>query len=294
MIDENTKIQQLIKELEGLGIIGAISDGISIQDTNFKVLYQNNAHKKIVGGDRKGEHCYKAYACKEHICEECPVEKVFKDGKFHTLEKNFLHENGAIYIEIKASPLKDFNGQTIAGIEVVRDITERKRVEHELRDSKEKYKIVFEKAPIGIMHFKQNGDIVNCNEKFAEIIGATKEKTIDFNLIKQLKDKQMKTAIKKTLANEIGQYEGDYFSIVGKKLTSIKAVFGPILSDDGAVVGGIGVFEDITERKVMEKELINKMQELVSFYNISGKKYRIEEIEEEIKHLKNKTSGNKK
>ncbi len=37
-------------------IVAAIGDGISIQDREFKVLYQNEVHKNLVG-DRKGEYC---------------------------------------------------------------------------------------------------------------------------------------------------------------------------------------------------------------------------------------------
>ena len=41
-------------------IVAAMGDGVSIQDTDFKVLYQNQVHKDIIG-EHTGEYCYKAY-----------------------------------------------------------------------------------------------------------------------------------------------------------------------------------------------------------------------------------------
>lgn len=107
-------------------IIAAISDAISIQDRDFRVLYQNRPHINIIG-DHRGDHCYKAFEHKDGICERCPVEMAFRDGRVHTIEKTSLTDNGTIDIEITASPLRDFAGNIIAGIELVRDITDRKK-----------------------------------------------------------------------------------------------------------------------------------------------------------------------
>ncbi len=44
-------------------IIAAIGDGISIQDRNFKVIYQNQVDKEI-HDNHVGVYCYKAYEYK--------------------------------------------------------------------------------------------------------------------------------------------------------------------------------------------------------------------------------------
>lgn len=109
-------------------IIAAIGDGISIQDTDFKILYQNQICKDFVG-DHKGEYCYRAYESRDHVCEGCPVAKTFTDGRIHSAERSAPTDNGMSYFEITASPLRDSKGKIVAGIEVARDITERKKVE---------------------------------------------------------------------------------------------------------------------------------------------------------------------
>jgi PAS domain S-box-containing protein len=151
--------------------------------------------------------------------------------------------------------------------------------------------MIFEKAPIGIVHFQKNGDVTDCNDKFAEIIGASKEKVTNFNLLKQLKDKHMKAAVEETLGGRLGHYEGEYTSVIGEKTTPIRANFGPIFSEDGLIIKGIGIFEDITERSKMEKELKNRIKELEIFYNLAIKReHKIRKLEEENERLKSKYS----
>jgi PAS domain S-box-containing protein len=56
-----------------------------------------------------------------------------------------------------------------------------------------------------------------------------------------------------SLKGEVGYYEGDYLSLTAGKLTSVRAIFQPIFSSDGAVSGGLAIFEDISERKLAEE-----------------------------------------
>jgi diguanylate cyclase (GGDEF)-like protein/PAS domain S-box-containing protein len=113
-------------------IVAAIGDGISIHDTGFRILYQNDIHKKMMG-EHLGEFCYQAYAGREHSCEDCHMKISFTDGEIHTVERQVVTDQGKMYFEITVSPLKDPQGKVIAGIEVVRDITERKRTEDRLK-----------------------------------------------------------------------------------------------------------------------------------------------------------------
>jgi diguanylate cyclase (GGDEF)-like protein/PAS domain S-box-containing protein len=113
-------------------IIAGIGDGVSIQDIDFRILYQNQVHKDIIG-DHIGEYCFKAYERKDSVCEGCPVAMTFEDGDIHTEERRVDLDDRILYVEITASPLRDATGEIIRGIEVVRDITERKKMEEELK-----------------------------------------------------------------------------------------------------------------------------------------------------------------
>ena len=109
-------------------VIAAVGDGISIHDTGFKVLYQNRVHREFVG-DHAGEFCYKAYRRRDQVCEDCGLAKSFRTGGVHTVERCATIGGRIVYIEVTTSPLRNYKGDIIAGIEVVRDITIRKKLE---------------------------------------------------------------------------------------------------------------------------------------------------------------------
>lgn len=113
-------------------IIAAIGDGISIHDTSFKIIYQNQIHKDIMG-DHGGEQCYQAYAHRDAVCGDCYMVGSFLDGSIHTVERSCTVGQQTMHFEITVSPLKDADGRVIAGIEVVRNITERKETEERLK-----------------------------------------------------------------------------------------------------------------------------------------------------------------
>ena len=120
-------------------ILASIGVGISILDTGFRVLYQNQIHKNFIG-DHLGEYCYRGYENRAGICEGCPLAISFQDGGVHTRERQVIISGRTRYFEITTSVLKNHQEEIIAGIEVVREITIRKLMEASLR-----YRIAFEK-----------------------------------------------------------------------------------------------------------------------------------------------------
>ncbi len=130
-----------------------------------------------------------------------------------------------------------------------------KRRSRSLRKSAEKYRLLFENAPLGIMHFDQDGAITDCNEKFAEIIGVPREAIIGCNLPSQLQDENMRQAVNAALQGGCGFYEGDYLSVDSNKLSPVRAIFQGIVIKDGEFQGAVGIFEDFSRRRQAEEGL---------------------------------------
>lgn len=112
-------------------VLAAMDNGITVQDRDFRVLYQNPLHRRI-HGDHAGETCYRAYHRRDEPCDGCLVERSFRDGGVHRREVYSATDAGPVYAEITSIPVRDARGQIIAGVEIVRDITERKRLESQL------------------------------------------------------------------------------------------------------------------------------------------------------------------
>jgi diguanylate cyclase (GGDEF)-like protein/PAS domain S-box-containing protein len=161
-------------------------------------------------------------------------------------------EGRLIPVEINTSVVQRM-GQRIV-LAFVRDITDRKRTEEALRDSEEKYRSIFDNAPLGLLHFNKKGITTSCNDKFVEIIGSSREVLMGLNML-NLPDKHIVEAVKLALNGKPGYYDGEYRSITSNKATPMHALFRPITSEKGEVLGGVGIIEDITERKQAEEKI---------------------------------------
>ena len=124
----NERLQEEKAKTES--IIAAIGDGISIQDLDLTIVYQNEILISTFG-DHRGEKCYQAYSQIESPCNPCPVLASFEDGNIHNTEMIRPTKHGISHFEATTSPLRDATGEIIAGIMVVRNVDQRKKLEQE-------------------------------------------------------------------------------------------------------------------------------------------------------------------
>ena len=145
---------------------------------------------------------------------------------------------------------------------IIIDITNIKEVDNALKESEKKYRLIFENSPLGIFNFDRNGIVSHCNDKMIEILGIPIEQIIGFNMNNSLKDEKMKAAFNEVLFMRQGHFEGEYKSQGNGKTAFIKVDYSPNISDDGILLGGVGIVEDISERKIAEDKLKEYADEL--------------------------------
>ena len=152
-------------------------------------------------------------------------------------------------------PVKDKSNSLVGVAIFAQDITVQKHAEEALRDSELNMRTVFENSPLGMIHFSNDGTILNCNDKFVELMGSSREKLIGFNTARETKDEELQAALLKALSGERSEYEGYYRSVTGNKNTPLRIVFNPT-EPEKSLTEVIATLEDISDRKRMEKELI--------------------------------------
>ncbi len=182
-------------------------------------------------------------------------------------EATGLRKDGTEFpIELTVSTVRS-NGQTFHAA-LMNDISRRKMKERLISISKNKYRMIFQKSPLGIFHFDERGVITQCNEKFVRIVGAAHENVIstiiNFNMLESFNDAAMIKCIKQVLSGIPARYEDDFASPFSDKVIPIKAEFSPVISDESKLLGGVCVVEDFTERKAAEVALSKYAQDLAN------------------------------
>ncbi|MBF0508730.1 MAG: PAS domain S-box protein [Deltaproteobacteria bacterium] len=190
--------------------------------------------------------------------------KLIPNYQFRIMRK----DDAVRWVEVFAGRA-DYRGE-ISIQAVYIDITDRKQAEDALLQSEERYRLLFDHAPIGIVHFDHKGVQLASNQKFADIMGVPRERIIGFNALEKIQDQHMLQAVKDALAGKSGYYEGNYLSITSGKMTPIRAVFQQLPCDDGAFYGAMGIFEDVTSQKEAEQALAAEKKRLAVTLNSIG------------------------
>ena len=123
------------------------------------------------------------------------------------------------------------------------------------KTNEERYRHIFRNAPLGIFQYDKDSVIVDCNDAFISIIGSSREMLVGLDMLARLKERGMLSAIKDSLTTGDGYYEGDYSSITSKKTTPVRVFLKAVKSSDETITGGVGIVEDLTEKKLSEQQI---------------------------------------
>ncbi|MFC1603287.1 ATP-binding protein, partial [Pseudomonadota bacterium] len=125
--------------------------------------------------------------------------------------------------------------------------------EKALHESEARYKHIFEAAPLGIIHYDQNGSILKCNMRMGEMLGCESLKLIGKKMFDTVGDDMLIHAVKRSLAGKNGFYQGSAKQLYPGEDTPIRAYCRGIVQLNGDVVGGVAVVEDMTEDQRVER-----------------------------------------
>jgi histidine kinase len=250
--------EELFKEKNRLqSILEVMESHVTIRDLDYTIIYQNESVTKLLG-NRLGEKCYKAYEEQNSICEGCPVELAYKDGKSHTSEREVKLPSGEIvYLENIANPMRDANGKIFACLEVASDVTERKKASDALRESEEKYRTLVENAGEAIATVDKTGMFLFMNKTATIRLGIDSESYLGktmWDLFPKLTADRNIEAIRKVITTGQGMNRFNITEIQGKPRW-YNTTIEPLKNADGKVVAAMILARDITEFKQAQQEL---------------------------------------
>jgi len=166
----------------------------------------------------------------------------------------YLHEtlDVAIRLGLEKGRMVENLEQARAAAEAALD--ERKRAEATLQASEERYRLILQHSPTGILHYNNDLIITYCNNRLSQILQAPHEKLIGLDM-KTLKDQRVLPALRAALEGQKGVYEGEYLSTLSGAQIWVAMSCTPLHGSHGRNEGGIAIIEDVSDKKKSEEEI---------------------------------------
>ncbi|MHA2244697.1 MAG: PAS domain S-box protein [Candidatus Hodarchaeales archaeon] len=168
------------------------------------------------------------------------------------------------FVEVSASLMVDSNGKPTGFRGILRDITERKQIEEEIRESEKKYQMLIEKLEEGVMLEDADGLITFVNPRAMNRLGYSEGELLGKHWSftsppEDLEKYQVETD--KRSDGISSTYESSILSKSGKRIPIIISA-NPLFSSEGAYEGTLSVFRDISDIKQAEEALLESEQRL--------------------------------
>src|SRR6185369_9230251 len=187
--------------------------------------------------------------------------RVRKDGKL-------------VNISLTVSPIIGPNGEIIGASKIARDITEQRQSRRALDEASERLKLASTAARLGDWSWDAQTDIVTLSETTADILGVPPSATITRTQMRELLSegdrKATKLAVEKALT-EHTDYDLEYrIKRPDQSEAWVSSKGRGLYDEDGAVIGMLGLVQDISIRKSNE-ETLREQAEALRTLNEIGK-----------------------
>lgn len=274
----------LESEEELKAIFDSVRDGIALLDMTGKVIKVN---KRIVdvGGYSEEEIVERRIKLLKMFTPSSIAKmllafvKIISGQQVLPVEVETYTKNGEkLVVEIHGSLFKK-RGKAMGMVAVMRDITERKRMEEALRESEEKYRTIIESIEDGYYEVDLAGNFTFVNDSECKILGYSKDELIGMNN-RQYMDgesaRKVYQVFNKVYKTEIASKLLDWLLIRKGGTKSFAEISVSLIKDsEGNPTGFRGILRDITERKqamdalraseTEKKAILDAMSDVVLF-----------------------------
>ena len=234
-------------------ILEAFEDGIYVMNKDLVVEYMNSAMIAQFG-DGIGLKCHHVINRTDEKCPWCRSDDIFK-GQTISREVYVPLVNKTYFLtEI---PFENDDG-TVFKLSIYRDISERKKREEKLRASEADFTNLFEHVACGVFISSKEGKFLNANHALLDMLGYdNKDEFLNIDIANDLYVKPEERQKFKKMIERNGRvidWEVEFRHKDGSKVPVL--LTGHVRYDQqGNIIGYEGLNIDMTQRKLMERQL---------------------------------------
>lgn len=254
-------------------ILDILPDPVFAMDNEGKVTLWNKAAERLSGIKKedilgKGDYAYAVplYGERRPILIDLTLKPDPETEKKYVSFRRYgdnsvegeAHGMSIDYVDwSKASPVYDESGELLGAVAVSRDISDRVKAIKELEFSRKRFKELFDNSPDAIVYFDRDHRIQDINPAFTQLFGYVLEECrgtdLDEIVVRRDDYKSAREITKELFKNGWVDLEAVRHRKSGEPIiVSIRAVLVRI---EGEVVGGYGIYSDITERVRYKEDL---------------------------------------
>ncbi len=264
------KYHRLLEEIRKSGqeqsvILDAMTELVLYLDRDMRVIFANKAMQdafNLKPGQLNGKHCYQVLHNRNRVCSVCPAEKTLETGEPHEVVDFSSYKKNWV---LRSYPVRDEKGALTGIVEIVTDITERRRAQEALRQSEQKYRELFENASDMIFILDLDGNILSCNAAAVRTYGYGQEQILGMS-IENLLDRDylpvVRRLIRRTRDGKNVRAPQEFLTYTRTGDAVWIEVNARMMRENGREVSIHGIARNITERKRMEEALKKREREL--------------------------------
>ncbi|HWR90568.1 MAG TPA: PAS domain S-box protein, partial [Dissulfurispiraceae bacterium] len=245
--------------------------GIFQTDTKGLCLYTNARWRELSGlapEDCLGEGWVNAIHPEDRHRVSEEWNRSVTEGRDFSLPFRFRSPEGTVrWVHARAAPIRTADGKIVGYVGTDEDITERKKAEDALWESRRVLQLVLDTIPVRVFWKDRESRYLGCNRTFLKDAGLSSQEEItgknDFELAWRDEAEIYRADDRLVMEKELPKlaYEEPQTFQSGMRgwLRTSKV---PLHDETGTVIGVLGTYEDITERKLAEARQVQLIKDL--------------------------------
>ena len=255
-ISEHERLMRLLRDTQALAKVGGWDFHVGSQRLSWtEEVY--HIHEIPLGTSMNFEEAVRFYEPESRAKFREAVRSTLEQGVSFDLELELTTQTGrSLWVRTLGKPHKK-NGKTVRISGTMQDITDRRITEIALRDTKEFYELILDSVPMRIGYIQTDERFAYVNNRYEDWFDASRDE-LNGSSVRELVGsddyRSIKPRIREVLKGERVSFEVSMTR--NDEAHQLQVEYLPHLSRSNEVLGFFSVVQDITNRKVLEAQLL--------------------------------------